>query len=373
MGIPRPTSVVVAALCVLGASSAAAAKPAHAPRHRATARHAGAKRLVRRRHKHVRVHGPLMHDLRGAPGAPAITGVTYYVSAWGSDANSGLSPGQAWRTVGRVNAARLRPGDGVLFQAGQVFSDQELMPASSGSFGAPIVFGSYGRGQATLSKGAWFVKHDLAFEKLAFTSTFYGGSAFKGPSDDITLDGVTISLSPGNQALGLYANGQHWVIENSRITNTGLSGMLLNGDDYLITNNVLDHTGLDTTNGYNNHGIYLDASNATITANTITNFADSAISVRYRNSRISANTISGGQIGIDYYQTDSTPGTSTWTDNAISHTTVASIFICGTAEGCHQPLESFTITSNRLTKTAGVYMNLQPTAGTYTLAGNELA
>ncbi|HYB27434.1 MAG TPA: right-handed parallel beta-helix repeat-containing protein [Solirubrobacteraceae bacterium] len=307
------------------------------------------------------------------PAAPAISGVTYYVSPSGSDSNSGTSPAQAWRTVARVNSAALAPGDGVLFEGGQSFSDQVLMPSSSGTAEEPIVLGSYGQGQATITQGAWFVQHDLAFENLAFDNTFYGGSAVHGPSDDITLDGVTISLPAGNQALGLYANGDHWVIENSQISDTGLSGMLLGGDDYLITDNTISDTGLDTTNGYNNHGIYLDASDATITGNTITSFAESAVSVRYRNATIADNAFSGGQIGIDYYQTDTVAGTSDWTDNTISDTTVADLFVCGTAEGCNEPLGSFTITDNQLSKTTGVYMNLQPATGTYTVSSNQLS
>jgi putative cofactor-binding repeat protein len=306
------------------------------------------------------------------PAGPVISGVTYYVSSSGSDSNSGTSPGQAWRTVARVNSARLAPGDGVLFQGGETFSDAVLMPGSSGAAGTPIVFGSYGQGQATITQGVWFVQHDLAFEDLAFDTTFQGGSAVHGSSSDVILDRVSISLPAGNQALGLYSNGDHWVIENSQISDTGLSGMLLNGDDYLIADNTLTNTGLDTTNGYDNHGIYLDASDATVTGNTITNFGESAVSVRYRNSTVTGNTISGGQIGIDYYQYDTVAGRSTWTGNTISGTTVASLFVCGTQEGCNQPLESFAISGNQLSRASGIYMNLQPTGGTYTVSSNQL-
>jgi Right handed beta helix region len=305
------------------------------------------------------------------PAAPAISGTIYYVSSAGSDSNSGMSPAQAWRSVARVDAAHLSPGDGVLFQGGQTFSDQVLMPSSSGTAAQPIVFGSYGSGVATITQGAWFVEHDLAFEHLAFEKTFYGGSATQGASDDVFLDGVSISLPGGNQALGLYSNGDHWVIENSQISGTGLSGMLLNGDDYLITANTIKDTGLDTSNGYNNHGIYLDASDATITDNTITSFAESAVSVRYRNATIADNRFSGGQIGIDYYQTGTAAGHADWADNTISDTTVADLFVCGTAEGCRKPLGNFTITGNRLSKTAGIYMNLQPSTGSYLRAGNQ--
>jgi putative cofactor-binding repeat protein len=312
----------------------------------------------------------MMHDLRGAIAAPTISGVTYYVSPSGSDSNSGTSPLQPWQTVARVNSAQLQPGDGVLFQGGETFSDQVLMPSSSGTVSQPIVFGSYGEGAATISQGVWFVQHDLAFESLDFDRTFYGGSADKGQSDDITLDSDSISLAAGNQSLGLYSNGDHWVIENSQITDTGLSGMLLNGDDYLIADNTLTNTGLDTSNGYNNHGIYLDASDATITGNTISGPEESSISVRYRDSTILDNHLSDTQIGIDYYQTGTEGGRSDWSGNVISGTTAADIFVCGTEEGCHEPLESFTISGNTLSKASGVYMNLQPASGGYFKAAN---
>ncbi len=60
--------------------------------------------------------------------APAltITGTTYYVSLSGSDSNTGTSPASAWRTVGRVDQAELKPGDGVLFEGGATFTDTHL-------------------------------------------------------------------------------------------------------------------------------------------------------------------------------------------------------------------------------------------------------
>jgi len=50
-----------------------------------------------------------------------ITGTTYYVSACGDDANDGLSPETPWKTLQRVNEAKLLPGDGVRFRRGDLF------------------------------------------------------------------------------------------------------------------------------------------------------------------------------------------------------------------------------------------------------------
>ena len=51
----------------------------------------------------------------------SVSGVCYYVSAEGSDTNDGRSPTCAWRTLRRVSAAELSPGDGVFFRRGDLF------------------------------------------------------------------------------------------------------------------------------------------------------------------------------------------------------------------------------------------------------------
>src|SRR5439155_6167764 len=98
---------------------------------------------------------------------------TYYVSSGGSDANAGTSPASAWRTVSKVNNARLAPGDSVLFEGGSTFSDAPLMPGASGSAGSPITFSSFGSGRATISNtsgAVWFSgKSYLTFANLGLT------------------------------------------------------------------------------------------------------------------------------------------------------------------------------------------------------------
>jgi len=300
---------------------------------------------------------------------PVISGVTYYVSPSGSDSNSGTSPAQAWQTVGRANHASLKPGDGVLFQDGATFSDAKLMPWTSGVAGQPITFGSYGSGNpATITQGVWFVNDYLVFDDLSFQSTFFGGSATKGTSNDVTLENCSISLPQGNASLGVFASGQGWVIENNRIQNTGLSGMLLWGSGYEISGNTIANTGQDSNMPYNAHGIYLDASGSTITNNTITNSQASGISVRYRDSRIQGNLISGGQIGIDFFQTDPTTGTGHWSGNEIDHTTAAGIYV--SPAGVYHTRESFVITGNAIKPSQGHLVNLKPTSGSYTVCGN---
>jgi hypothetical protein len=300
---------------------------------------------------------------------PRPSGTVYYVSPTGNDANNGTSSSSPWRTVARVDRADLKPGDAVLFRGGARFSGAALMPWTSGTASAPIVFGSYGSGRAEIVRGAWFTQDHLDFEHLRFGATFYGGSNDRGTSNDIVLDHVYVDMPAGNQGLGLFANGSGWTIEESKVTGAGLSGMLLWGSRFLVTSSTIARTGSDTTNGYNNHGIYLDASDATITDNTIENFAASGISVRYHGSVIESNLITGGQIGIDFFQTDPVAGRATWVGNAITATTTAGIYV--SPEGAAGLTRtSFLIARNEILPAAGVRMNISPSVGSEMVRDN---
>lgn len=71
---------------------------------------------------------------------------TYYVdAATGLDTNVGTSPNQAWKTIGKVNAAALLPGDSVLFKRGSVWNGAfYLNVTASGTADLPITFGAWG-------------------------------------------------------------------------------------------------------------------------------------------------------------------------------------------------------------------------------------
>ncbi len=129
-----------------------------------------------------------------------VTGTIYYVSQSGSDSNAGTSPTSAWRSVRRVDEARLQPGDGVLFEGGATFADETLMPKGSGAAGHPIVFGSYGAGSAVLPQGVWFKGlNDLAFEHLVIGPE----GNLQGTGDEVTVEWCSI----GNDGLAINATG----------------------------------------------------------------------------------------------------------------------------------------------------------------------
>ena len=79
-------------------------------------------------------------EIRTARDNLSIAGKTYYVSADGDDKNDGRSPESAWKTLEKVSAAELLPGDGVLFQRGDLF--RGMVVAKPG-----VSYGAYGEGE----------------------------------------------------------------------------------------------------------------------------------------------------------------------------------------------------------------------------------
>lgn len=76
---------------------------------------------------------------------PTAFAADYYVdSQTGDDADDGLSPENAWRSLERVSSAKLQPGDAVYFKSGERWRGG-LKPAS-GSPDKPILYSSYGDG-----------------------------------------------------------------------------------------------------------------------------------------------------------------------------------------------------------------------------------
>jgi hypothetical protein len=70
---------------------------------------------------------------------------TYYVDPAGSNANDGVTPQTAWRTLLKVGISSFQPGDVILFKRDGVWNEW-LTPPSSGTAGNLIKFDAYGNG-----------------------------------------------------------------------------------------------------------------------------------------------------------------------------------------------------------------------------------
>ena len=75
-----------------------------------------------------------------------LQAATYYVdSGSGNDANAGTSQNEPWKSLAKVNATELHPGDRLLFRSGAAWRGQ-LTPRGSGAEQSPIVISRYGSG-----------------------------------------------------------------------------------------------------------------------------------------------------------------------------------------------------------------------------------
>ncbi|MGH9452837.1 MAG: hypothetical protein ACRD2O_02580 [Terriglobia bacterium] len=85
---------------------------------------------------------------------PVAGSATYYVCAAGNDSNPGTQS-RPWRTLSRVNSAKLGAGDHVLLHGGETFDGNIVLDdrlATNPS--QPIVIGSYRQGRAIIHAGA---------------------------------------------------------------------------------------------------------------------------------------------------------------------------------------------------------------------------
>jgi hypothetical protein len=176
---------------------------------------------------------------------PALGGgASYYLAASGDDANDGseLSP---WRSLDRVNAAALKPGDSVFFRRGDSFRGQ-LKP-KDGAASAWIAYRAYGLGEKPLLLGsvdldapaAW-VSHGPSLWRSAETSEydigalFMNGTGLKGQKQwelaSLAAPGDFYYDRTGDKRLYLYAAGN--------------PADLYEGIEASLTRHVVDHSGL---------------------------------------------------------------------------------------------------------------------------------
>jgi hypothetical protein len=298
---------------------------------------------------------PLVILLLFAGSAGAAHAATYYVSANGVDGNSGMSPARAWKTVGRVNAQRLRPGDVVLFHGSDAFSDATLTPHASGALRSPIVFGSYGGSRARLhhaGAAVWFKGVDhVTFRDLDLTNDGTDGAVVAGSpsvgSGFISIERCRIHDTAGVGVLSPTNADHSWLIAHNAISRIGDSGLVILGFGDAIRHNVIADTGLNSAIAWDKHGIYMKGRRAVIVGNTITNFQANGVSLRSSDALVSKNSIRGGPFGIAYFDFESQSGTSYILGNAISSVRTGFYFSRDEdALSNGNPLENFVIRRN---------------------------
>jgi len=175
----------------------------------------------------------------------------YYVDySAGVDGQSGLSEGQAWKTINKVNTSMgsFSPNDFILFQGGDTWpnSDSDLAITCQGTSGNQITFGSYGSGRPRFAEN-----------RISCGS----GNGY------ISLDNIEVASAAGGNGVDFYkSGGWHYDIflTNMLVYDAANVGIFLQSiDGYLID-------GCECYSCYNGN-IYVYGSNYPITNGTISN------------------------------------------------------------------------------------------------------
>ncbi|MDX3695386.1 right-handed parallel beta-helix repeat-containing protein [Streptomyces europaeiscabiei] len=88
-------------------------------------------------------HVPVRENAQG--------GRDFYVSPQGDDSDDGRNPQTAWRTLGRADALRFKPGDRLRLQGGARFHGTlSIGQGDAGNPRKPVVIESYGKGRAVI-------------------------------------------------------------------------------------------------------------------------------------------------------------------------------------------------------------------------------
>lgn len=117
-------------------------------------------------HRSMKFLFPLI--LAALGGSPFLSAADYHLDSHdGDDSHDGQSPATAWRSLEKINATTLKPGDKVLFKAGVAWNGQ-LKPSGGGIKGSPIVIGKYGDGALPRIDGEGKVRDTLFVRNTPF-------------------------------------------------------------------------------------------------------------------------------------------------------------------------------------------------------------
>jgi len=194
---------------------------------------------------------------------------TFYVSNNGSDSSSGTSTGSPWKTISKVNSTSFSPGDTILFERGDSWSEQ-LRPSSSGSAsGGYITYGAYGSGNKPILNGSSinYLIYDgsgrdyLIFENLDLRSATQAGiynvygSTHWYIQDCLVHDVGSLSSESGT---GFLNRGSYITVRRCVFYNNGRHGISIWNDSSSAQTDIVyefndvynfNHTGIDIQAG----------------------------------------------------------------------------------------------------------------------------
>ncbi len=184
----------------------------------------------------------------------------YYISPLGNDSNTGASPGNAWKSIEKINQIIFQPGDKILFEGGKTFFGTiRLNSFDSGNLNNYVQLGSYGVGRASINAGAGagIVASEcqfLSIKNLNFTGDGRktgntGNGVILSYCSNIVVDSIEVS---GFQHSGVTvrATGENFRLSNIYAHENGYSGIYLFGNYKTSLSNIyIGHSIADNNPG----------------------------------------------------------------------------------------------------------------------------
>jgi len=164
----------------------------------------------------------------------------YYVdSVDGDDVNAGDSRDLPWRTLARLEAQSLEPGDVVNLKRGSHWN-ASLIVTDSGESGNPVTFQTYGQG------------HKPIISRSGDSDTW--AKAVSIYADWVVIDGLAIQ-DVSEAAVYIGRRSEYNVIRNCEITDAGI-GVAVYGQHNLVTENDIHdlHLVVNTPGGDDDYG-----------------------------------------------------------------------------------------------------------------------
>ncbi|MBA3645744.1 MAG: hypothetical protein H0W63_06145 [Gemmatimonadaceae bacterium] len=166
-----------------------------------------------------------------------VRATTYYVdSRTGSDSGAGISPASAWKGLTIFSAHPFIPGDSILFAKGSGYKGGFIF-RQSGTAARPIVFGSYGSGNApAFSNPDWSVLNGNIF-RIEGSHIIVSNLYFHDNTNPPTMENSHHDVQKmGAIYLGLRADSN--VVKGCEFERSPV-GIKIKGSYNLITGNYL--------------------------------------------------------------------------------------------------------------------------------------
>lgn len=198
-----------------------------------------------------------------------ISGKSYYVSAKGNDQDKGTKA-QPWKSLDRVNAIKLKPGDTLFLEGGSIFKGVlRLDSMDAGTSDHPVVVTSSGKGRAKIlsADSAGIIADHCAWLTIANLNVEGSGRKQGNTESGVALvacinTNVDSVMVRGYQKSGLLIyRSSHVVVNGVNARDNGFAGISISGanskDDcsYItILNSIAQNNPGDPTNLTNHSG-----------------------------------------------------------------------------------------------------------------------